>query len=279
MPALSMAPAPARLRFWAELTAMATVASLGLGLTAYAALRTVRGQRLDQAAMDAVTAGPEGMRRVIGLLGTVSLWSIGVGLAVCLGLAFMRGRVAAAVGAVVLVAGADVTTQVLKRWVFERSPDLSGLPPSLPSGHTTVALSLGLAALVVTAGPLRALLVPVVAAAATLVGGGTVIGAWHRPADVLAATAVCLAWSAVALAVAGAVGRTSPRARGTGSSVSGLMALSGAAAVGVVFLLWGVRPAGGWADLPLTAAALGSIGVAMAVTAAWVGTAANRLGL
>jgi hypothetical protein len=274
-----MAPAPARLRFWAEVTSMGAAAALGLGLTAYAALRTVRGQRLDQAAMDAVAAGPEGLRRVIGLLGTISLWSTVVGLAVCLGLALLRGRLAAAVGAVVLVAGADMTTQVLKRWVFERSPDLSGLPPSLPSGHTTVALSLGLAALVVTSGPLRALLVPLVAAAATLVGGGTVIGGWHRPADVLAATAVCLAWSAVALAVAGVVGRTSPRARSAQVGVSGLMALGGAAAVGVVFLLWGVRPAGGWSDLPLAATALGSIGVAMSVTAAWVGQAANRLGL
>ncbi len=279
MPALSGTSAAARLWLWAEVTGMAAVGGLALGLMAYAGLRTVRGQLLDQAAMTAVTAGPEGMRRVIALLGTVSLWSIGLGLAVCLGLALVRGRVPAAVGALVLVAGADLTTQVLKRAVFERSPDLSGLPPSLPSGHTTVALSLGLAAILVTTGRLRAVLVPVAAGAGTLVGGGTVVGAWHRPADVLAATAVCLAWAAVSLALVGRLGRRGSGARGVATlSAPGAWALLGAAAVGVVFLLWGVRPGGGWADLPLAAAALGSIGVAVAATVAWVAGATNRHG-
>jgi hypothetical protein len=56
-------------------------------------------------------------------------------------------------------------------------------------------------------------------------------------------------------------------------------ALAGAAAVGVLFLAWGVRPGAGWADLPLAAAALGAIGVAMAVVVAWAAQTADRYAL
>lgn len=259
---------------------MAVVASVGLAVTAYAGLHTVRGQRLDQAAMEAVTAGTEGLRKVLAVLGTVSLWSIGAAVLACLAVALVRGRAAAAVGALVLVAGADGSTQVLKHAVFERSPDVTSLPPSLPSGHGTVALSLGLAAVLVTTGRARALVVPLAAASGTLVGAGTVVGAWHRPADVLAAAMVCLAWTAVGLGVV-AVLSPSAGSRATGRAGVGVVvtAFLGASAVGVLLLAWGVRPGNGWADLPLVAAALGSIGVTVAVVVAWTAGVANRHGL
>lgn len=238
----------------------ASAVSLLVVLTRWA-MGTREGQEWDQTAMESVYGGSEAMRRVLGLLGEVSIGSAALVLGVCVVLAVLRRRYAAAVAAVVLVGGANVTTQLLKRVVLER-PDFGNLTVvSLPSGHTTVVASLALAALLV---------VPRVLQPATLLGGtaltvitagGTVVAQWHRPADVVASLLVCLAWTGAVVAV---LALRRPGRTGSGVVGDATAALMGAVLAGVVLLVAGVRPTGGWTGFGDAAVVLGLIGLAAA---------------
>jgi membrane-associated phospholipid phosphatase len=250
---------------------------LGLAATAYVALRTSRGLRLDSEAMDAVSSPELALYRLHEGLALVSLGSVGLSMLVCVMLALLRRRFDLAVAAVVLIGGANVTTQILKYELFTR-PDLSQGPNSLPSGHTTVALSIALAAVIVAPSAWRPTVAIGVSATAALVGVATVLGRWHRPSDVIAATFVCVAWAA--LAILGAIWaatlvRPRPRAPARKASVQ-LGAVIGAAAIGGLLVVWGVRPQPGMRDLGLGVLSLGSIGLACAFSVAAVTQMADR---
>jgi hypothetical protein len=191
-------------RFLAVVGTLALVGGLGLAATAYLALRTPRGRRLDGEAMDAVSSPALALYRLHEGLGWVSVGSVSLSLLACVTLALARRRFDLALGAGVLIAGANLSTQILKYNLFTR-PDLSMGPNSLPSGHTTVALSIALAAVIVAPSAWRPTVALGVSATATLVGVATVLGRWHRPSDVIAATFVCMLWAAFGLLTAALV--------------------------------------------------------------------------
>lgn len=250
-----------------------------LAVTAYVALRTVGGQLLDDAAMDAVTASGQAQQRLLRLLSTVSIGSVALGLLACVVVALARRQVRVAVAAALLVGGANLTTQVLKYSVLSRSPDVLDAPQSLPSGHTTVTLSLGMAAVLVAPPAWRRVIVPLAALAGTVVGPGTVVGRWHRPSDVIAAVGVCLVWTGLSLLVALVVRRSGgPAVAVVRRSLAGASwrPLLGAALAGLLFILWGVRPAAGLAGVPLALAALAVPGVLVALAVGWAAHAADR---
>jgi membrane-associated phospholipid phosphatase len=221
------------------------------------AVVSATGQRLDDEAMRTVYAGADVRRSVLALLGNVSIGLV-VAVAVgCIALALVRGRARWAVGAIVVIGGANVSTQVLKHVLLHR-PDLGfGALNSLPSGHTTVVASATAATLLVAPSALRPLLVLGGAAATTLTGTSTIAAGWHRPSDVVAALAVALVWTAAASFV---LSRRPVVPRGTGWA-----ALLGSAGGVVALAVLGVRPTTGWSGFPEAAAVLGSI--ALAVTA------------
>jgi membrane-associated phospholipid phosphatase len=246
-----------RPRFLAGLGALALAGALGLAATAYVALHTSRGLRWDSEAMDAVSSPEVALHRFLEGLRWVSVGSVGLSLLACVTLALVRRRFDLALGAVTLIGGANVTTQLLKYDLFTR-PDLSSGPNSLPSGHTTVALSIALAAVIVAPSALRSTVAIGGSAAAALVGVATVLGRWHRPSDVIAATFVCVMWAAAGLLAAALVRHRPP---GPSRSVSvHVGALIGASAVGGVLVSWGVRPQPGMRDLGLGVVSLGAIG-------------------
>jgi membrane-associated phospholipid phosphatase len=116
------------------------------------------------------------------------------------------GRRREVVAAVIVVAGANVTTQLLKLALehartkaIEHGVELPWAS-SFPSGHTTAAASIAAALLLVVpaAYRLRALAVGTLLTAA--VGLSTVILRWHYPSDVLGGLLVVGAWSFAALA-------------------------------------------------------------------------------
>lgn len=260
-------------RFLTALSALALTALLGLAATAYVALRTSRGLRLDGEAMNAVSSPELALYRFHEGLRWVSVGSVGLSLLACVTLALIRRRFDLALGAAALIGGANVTTQILKYDLFTR-PDLSLGTNSLPSGHTTVALSIALAAVIVAPSAWRSTVAIGASATATLVGVATVLGRWHRPSDVIAATFVSLAWAAVGLLVASLVRHRLP---GPARSVSvHVGALIGAAAVGGLLVSWGVRPQPGRRDLGLGMVSLGAIGLACAVSVAAVAHLADR---
>ncbi len=244
----------------AFLASLFAVAGL-LGVTALA-LWTASGQELDQSAMTTVTAGRDTQLAVLSVLGYVSIAAVAIVAAGAVALALLRGEVRLAVAALVVLGGANLTTQVLKHAVLDRSEFVGGIVAhnSLPSGHTTViAAALGALCLVSPAW-LRPVVLTAGSFAVTLTGASTVVAGWHRPADVLAAVLVCLAWTAVAaLVVGGGVRRV------TGGLT--FAALGSAAAI-IFLIVIGVRPTDGWDGFLTSGVVLGSVALVTALSAA-----------
>jgi membrane-associated phospholipid phosphatase len=162
------------------------------------------GQALDQAAFDGATYG-RGKLWVVAepVLDVVSISFVVIGLVVAMGIALVRRRWNLAAQVVVLVAGANLTTQLLKKVVLDR-PDLGydAWGNSLPSGHTTVAASVSVAVVLAVPRRVRPLVALCGAAYTVATGISTLVGQWHRPSDVIAAMLVVLAWGAVVCAFA-----------------------------------------------------------------------------
>ncbi len=213
--------------------------------------------------MKTVVAGRDAQLRVLSVLGYVSIGAIAFVALTCLLIALLRGRLGLALGALVVIAGANATSQVLKHYVFTRPDHGFGTLNSLPSGHTTVVASSVGAALLVAPSVLRPLIGLAGGFATTLTGASTIVAGWHRPADVVAALAVSLAWTAaVALVLHG------PR-----QPLGAVVAASIVGCVGAqVFLLAaGVRPLFGWDGFIQASLVLGAV---TGVTAGFVIAAA-----
>lgn len=241
------------------LTATATLlgAAATLAIVIRIALQSARGQRWDDWSMSTVVAGRDARLALLSLLGYVSIGAIATVTVGCVVVALLRGRIDLAIGGVVVIAGADITTQFLKHGLLER-PDLGfGTLNSLPSGHTTVVASAVGAALLVAPATLRPAVALIGGFATTLTGASTVVAGWHRPGDVVAALAVSLIWTA---GVAAAL-------RGTRQRMGGaLIAAVTGCAGGLVFLVViGVRPAYGWVGFTQAALVLGAVTVVTAV--------------
>ena len=165
-------------------------------------VETELGQSVDQSLLDKAAALPPLIDHLAQVL--LSGFTLPLVVAACLvppTLALLRRSPWLAAGALVLVAGANITTQVLKSYVFER-PDLLalGAPNSLPSGHTTVAASVALALAIIAPPALRVPAAVAGTAGSLLVGAATIVAGWHRLSDVVAAVMVSAAWAGVVVA-------------------------------------------------------------------------------
>ena len=168
-------------------------------------VRTHTGQRIDEAALHGRLGSVRARDAANELLTTISVGSLALVLVVLAGQALLRRRLALAVVAVVVVLGAVTLTEVLKHVLLAR-PEL--VPTtiahnSFPSGHTTTAFAVGIAATLAAPPRWRR----AVAAGALLYGAAigiaTIAAGWHRPSDVAGAMLVVTGWAAaVVLAVA-----------------------------------------------------------------------------
>lgn len=125
--------------------------------------------------------------------------------AICV-LGLRLGRRREVVAAAVVVAGANLTTQLLKTALeharhkaFEHGIELPW-PNSFPSGHTTAAASIAAALLLVAPAAHRFAAAVAGVALTAAVGFSVVILGWHYPTDVLGGLLVVGAWSFAALA-------------------------------------------------------------------------------
>ena len=213
--------------------------------------------------MRTVVAGRDAQLTLLSVLGYVSIGAI---LAVALGcavVALLRGRPRVGAAAAVVLLGANLTTQILKETILDR-PDLGfGTLNSLPSGHTTVVASAVGAVLLVAPGALRPTVALAGGFATTLTGASTIVAGWHRPADVMAALAVSLIWTAVVAAVL-----HGPR-HPVGGTVAG--AIAGCIGALAFLVAVGVRPVLGWDGFLQAGLVLGAV---TAVTALFVIAAA-----
>ena len=124
--------------------------------------------------------------------------------AVPVGVALARRRAYDAGAVVVLIAGAGVTTLVLKHVLPEPFPSVtSPVPyPRFPSGHSTLAMSLVLALTLVAPARLRPLVAGLGAVFAAAVGYSLLTLGSHYPTDVFGGFLVATTW---ALLTAGAL--------------------------------------------------------------------------
>jgi membrane-associated phospholipid phosphatase len=168
-------------------------------------VRTHTGQRIDEAALHGRLASVRARDAANQLLTTISVGSLALVLVVLAGQALLRRRVALAVVAVVVVLGALMLTEVLKHLVLVR-PELVLTPidhNSFPSGHTTTAFAVGIAATLAAPPRWRRAVAAGALLYGTAIGIATIAAGWHRPSDVAGAMLVVTGWAAaVVLAVA-----------------------------------------------------------------------------
>lgn len=190
------------------------------------AVRTDWGQRAGNAALAGRSRQPPAfIDGSLDLLETISILSLFlVGGTLCL-LGLVRGGWPLGIGIGAAILGANVTTQLLKRIFFTR-PNLldetsAAIPHnSLPSGHTTVAMTLAVATMMVTQPRIRPWLAALTGSYAAMVGAATVSAGWHRPSDVMAATLVAVGWGALISTVLVCLRERTPLHAATGSRVA-----------------------------------------------------------
>lgn len=134
------------------------------------------------------------------ILESASRASLGIGTMVVISLALWQRRPRLALIGIVTILGSNVTTQLLKQVVLDRSDLLGGLfyplANSFPSGHATAAASLAVALLLVLPPLLRAPSVLLSGLVVALIGVSTLVAGWHRMADAMAGVFIATAWGA-----------------------------------------------------------------------------------
>ena len=197
-----LAPAPEAVPGGLGRRASVLLAGLATAAAVWATWRvfvgTYEGQLLDQAAFEGADVGRNRLWRVAEpVLDVISVPFIAAVLVVAVVVALIRRRWLLAAQVALLIAGANLTGQLLKHSVLTR-PDLEvgdRLPNTLPSGHTIAATSCAVALVLVVPRRWRAAVAVGGALYAAGTGVSTLVGAWHRPGDVVAGVLVVLAWT------------------------------------------------------------------------------------
>jgi len=189
-----------------------------LGLLTALALGLEAGRHIDVRLFLRVTEDPRseggGLPDAIAALGN-PLPILGMLAAAC-GIAFLRRRPGDALAAVLAVAGANLTTQLLKALLAH--PRVKAAiggnpfePNTFPSGHTTAVASIAIAYAFVVPDALRKLALTLGAGVVLAVGCSVVVIGWHYPSDVLAGILVAAGWGFAVLALCRAVRPRSSR--------------------------------------------------------------------
>lgn len=187
-------------RRWVVVTAVSALVVVAVYLLA---VQTSTGQLLENAALrGADEAGSTDRDAADNALGQITVYSLGAAVVVVGLVGVLRRRFALAVAAVGLIVAGQVITQALKRFVLPRPPlvEVTGhyAHNSLPSGHTTIAMTVLFAALLVVPYRWRGVALFFVLSWAVGIGAYTVTAKWHRLSDTVAADAVSLAVACLA---------------------------------------------------------------------------------
>lgn len=183
------------------------VCAIGVALLALFALGLEAGRHLDMRLFFRLAEypGAEGGGGAEAIAGLGDLLPMLAMLAGACAVALLRRRPSDALAAVLVVAGANITTQLLK--VLLAHPRVKVAiggdpfePNTFPSGHTTAAASIAIAYAFVVPPALRNLTLGLGAGFALAVGYSVVVIGWHYPSDVLGAYLIVASWGFAALA-------------------------------------------------------------------------------
>lgn len=179
---------------------------MAIGAAAVAALlyistiTTRTGQLVGELMLGGRPASPAAIASAEQVLSTLSRSSLALGTAAVVGIALLQRRRGLALVAAATIGAANLTTQLLKQLVLDRTDLLDGLfyplPNSFPSGHATAAASIAVALLLVLPPLLRAPTVVLSSIVVAIVGISTLVAGWHRMADAVGGVFVATAWAA-----------------------------------------------------------------------------------
>lgn len=179
---------------------------MAIGAAAVAALlylstiTTRTGQLVGELMLGGRPASPAAIASAEQVLSTLSRSSLALGTAAVVGIALLQRRRGLALAAAATIGAANLTTQLLKQLVLDRTDLLDGLfyplPNSFPSGHATAAASIAVALLLVLPPLLRAPTVVLSSIVVAIVGISTLVAGWHRMADAVGGVFVATAWAA-----------------------------------------------------------------------------------
>jgi membrane-associated phospholipid phosphatase len=192
---------PIGLVLW--LLVLACVEVAGFVLVWQFFVQSEHGQLLDAVALAGNSIGQARVEKPVDtVLNAMSALSLVIATVTVGFIAVIRRRIAVAFGAILLIVGANATTQALKLVIAR--PELgvdvqrAAAGNSLPSGHTTIAASVAVAFMLVQPARLRGVCGVLGAVFAAVAGVATLSAGWHRPSDAVAALLVVGAWGCVA---------------------------------------------------------------------------------
>ncbi len=136
-------------------------------------------------------------------LGIVTVASLAAAVALIATIALVRLRRGPGLAAIGVLAAANVSGQLLKRFLDRPDLGLRESAPatlnSLPSGHSTAAFSVGVALLLVVTPRTRGAVATAAGVYACVVALATMAAGWHRPADSVTAFLLVGFWAGVAI--------------------------------------------------------------------------------
>lgn len=237
-------PAPVPARRWIVLA----IAGFAVAALIYVlAVWTITGQSLENAALrGADQVDRSESDNAWRALGQITVYSLAVASVVVALVGVLRRRWDLAVAAVGVIVGGQLVVQVLKRFVLVRphlvevTGDYAG--NSLPSGHTTIAMTVLFAALIVTPYRWRGVVLFFLLPWAVGIGQYTLTAKWHRLSDTLAAEAIAMAMAALAswwLARRGTLHRYTGQRKVGRTVLVVFWTLSGVLALALGAILWG----------------------------------------
>ena len=179
--------------------AIALLAAAAVAAVHRLGIRSTTGQVVDTAAMRGADVDHPRIVEVLDrTLNGTTLVSLVLVCVFAAAFGVLRRRADLALGAGLLVIGANGTTQLLKMTLHR--PELDGFPApnSFPSGHTAAAASVAFAVILVLPQALRGTVALVGFGYVTVIAIATVWAEWHRPSDTVAGLLITLAWGALA---------------------------------------------------------------------------------
>jgi membrane-associated phospholipid phosphatase len=235
-----------------SLAVLSLAAIAGAAVFRVLGTRTTAGRHFDLSAVQSGLALTRHAHQSSdALLTAVSIMSFVLIGGLLVGTPLVRGRLDLAVAVVVTLAGSFGTTELLKSHLHHRGGVIDRMAGGFPSGHSTVALALGLSFVLVTPDRRRLVVAAAAALYAALMGASLLFYAWHFPSDVGGGFCVATAWAAVAAQLArGPLDRAIP-----GRLVAAAVALVVLAAPAALYL----RP-----GLSVSLTSPGRLGVAVA---------------
>ncbi|MFD3706589.1 phosphatase PAP2 family protein [Nocardia sp. NPDC058658] len=212
------------------------------------AVRTGDGQAIENAALrGADQASERDANAASQHLDQITVYSLGIAVLVVAAIALLRRRLDLLVAAVGVIVAGQVVVQTLKRYVLPR-PELVEVTGhfaqnSLPSGHTTIAMTVLFATIIVVPYRWRGLALIVVLSWAIGIGHYTLTAKWHRLSDTIAADAISLSLACLAswfLVARGGIQRYTGRPKVIPAIVTVLASISVVTSLLMGAVLWGV---------------------------------------